>query len=54
MTTHQHNLQWLVVDIFKTAINNLVPTFIKLIFNERDAKHSLRNKRKISFPNAEF
>ena len=34
-TVHQHNLQLLMIEIFKTK-NNLNPTFMKNIFTERD------------------
>ena len=39
MTIHQHNLQLLMVEIFKTK-NNLNPTFMKDIFTERDVQYN--------------
>jgi len=43
MTIHQHILQLLTVEIFKTK-SNLNPTFMKSIFTERDAQYNLRSK----------
>ena len=39
-TIHQHNLQLLMIEIFKTK-NNLNPTFMKNIFEERNIQYSL-------------
>ena len=41
VTTHQRNLQLLMIEIFKTK-NNHNPTFMKGIFAERDNYYSLR------------
>ena len=43
VTIHQHNLQLLMVEIFKTK-NNLNPTFMKNIFTERDVEYNLRTR----------
>ena len=49
-TIHQHNLQLLMVEIFK-ATNNLNPKFVKNIFTERDLPYSLRSKNHLQLPN---
>ena len=50
MTIHQHNLQLLMVEIFKTK-NNLNLTFMKNIFTERDVQYNLRSKNHLQLPN---
>ena len=50
MTIHQHNLQLLMVEIFKTK-NNLNPTFTKDIFTDRDVQYNLRSKNHLQLPN---
>ena len=40
---HQHNLQLLMIEIFKTK-NNLNPTFMKNILTERDIQYNLRSE----------
>ena len=49
VTIHQHNLQLLMVEIFKTK-NNLNRTFMKNIFTERDVQYSLRSKNHLQLP----
>ena len=48
-TIHQHNLQLLMTEIFKTK-NNLNPTFMKNIFTERNMQYSLRNENHLRLP----
>ena len=48
-TTHQRNLQLLMIEIFKTK-NDLNPTFMKDIFAERDNYYSLRNINHLQLP----
>ena len=43
VTIHQHNLQLLVIEIFKTK-NNLNPTFMKNILTKRDIQYNLRSE----------
>ena len=50
VTIHQHNLQLLMVEIFKTK-NNLNPTFMKSMFTERDVEYNLRSKNNLQLPN---
>ena len=50
MTIHQHNLQLLMVEIFKTKYN-LNRTFIKDIFSERDVHYNLRSKNHLQLRN---
>ena len=52
MTVHQHNLQLLLVEVFK-AKNNLYPTFMKDIFTERHVQYDLRSKNHLQLPNIE-
>ena len=49
VTTHQRNLQLLMIEIFKTK-NDLNPTFMKDVFTERDNYHSLRNINHFQLP----
>ena len=48
-TIHQHNLQLLMIEIFKTK-NNLNPTFMKKILTERDIQYNLRNENHLGLP----
>ena len=48
-TIHQHNLQLLMIEIFKTK-NNLNPTFMKKILTERDIQYNLRNGNHLGLP----
>ena len=48
-TIHQHNLQLLMIEIFKTK-NNLNPTFMKNIFTERNIQYSLRSENHLRLP----
>ena len=49
-TIHQHNLQLLLVEIFKTK-HNLNPAFIKNVFTARDSQYSFRSKDHLQLPN---
>ena len=48
-TIHQHNLQLLMIEIFKTK-NNLNPTFMKKIFTKRNIPDSLRSENHLRLP----
>ena len=48
MIIHQHNMQLLMVEIFKTN-HNLNPTFTKNIFDERDVQYNLRSKNHLPY-----
>ena len=48
-TIHQHNLQLLMIEIFKTK-NNLNLTFMKKILIERDIQYNLRNGNHLGLP----
>ena len=48
-TIHQHNLQLLIIEIFKTK-NNLYPTFMKNIFTEGNIQYSLRSENHLQLP----
>ena len=50
VTTHQHNLQLLMVELFKTK-HNLNSTFMKNTFTERDVQYNLRSKNHLQLPN---
>ena len=50
MTIHQHDLQLLMAELFKTK-NNLYPTFMKNVFTERDLQCNLRSKPHLQLPN---
>ena len=43
LTTHQHNLQLLMIEIYKTK-DSLNLTFMRGIFDERNNQHNLRNE----------
>ena len=49
VTTHQHNLQLLLVEIYKTK-HSLNPTFMRDVFAERNNKHNLRNENHLRLP----
>ena len=49
VTTHQRNLQLLMIEIFKTK-NDLNPTFMKDILAGRDKYYSLRNINHLQLP----
>ena len=49
LTTHQHNLQLLMIEIYKTK-HSLNPTFIKDIFIERINQYNLRNENHLQLP----
>ena len=49
LTIHQRNLQWLMIEIFKTK-KNLYPTFVKDIFADKDSYYSLRNPNPLQLP----
>ena len=42
-TIHQHNMQLLMIEIFKTR-NTLNPTFMEKIFTKREVQYNLRSK----------
>ena len=48
-TIYQHNLQLLMIEIFKTKIN-LNPTFKKKLFTEGNSPYSLRNENRLRLP----
>ena len=50
MTIHQHNLESVIVKIFK-AKNNLNPIFMKEIFTKREVQYNLRSKNHLQLPN---
>ena len=50
VTSNQHNLQLLMVEIIKTK-NNLNPTCTKNIFTERDVQYNLRSKNHLQLLN---
>ena len=49
LTTHQHNLQLLMIEIYKTK-HSLNPTFMKDVFTERINQHNLRNENHLQLP----
>ena len=49
LTTHQHNLQLLMIEIYKTK-HSLNLTFIKDVFTERNIKYNLRNENHLQLP----
>ena len=53
MTIHQHNLQLLMIVIFKPK-TNLNSTFMKNIFTERDVQYNLRSKNHLQLPNVKI
>ena len=48
-TIHEHNLQLIMIEIFKTK-NNLNPTFMKNILTERDIPYNLRSENHLRLP----
>ena len=49
LTTHQHNLQLLMSEIYKTK-HSLNPTFMRDVFAERNNQHDLRNENHLRLP----
>ena len=49
LTTHQHNLQLLMIEIYKTK-HSLNPTFMRDFFAERNNQHNLRNENNLRLP----
>ena len=49
LTTHQHNLQLLMIEKYKTK-NSLNPTFMRDVFAERNNQHNLRNENHLRLP----
>ena len=49
LTTHQHNLQLLMTEIYKTK-HSLNPTFMRDVFAERNNQHNLRNENHLRLP----
>ena len=51
VSIHQHNLQYLMIEIYKTK-KSLNPSFMSEIFEARDVQYYLRNKNTLGIPNA--
>ena len=49
LSTHQHNLQLLMIEIYKTK-HSLNPTFMKDVFTQRINQHNLRNENHLQLP----
>ena len=49
VTTHQHNLPLLMIEIYKTK-HSLNPTFMRGVFAERNNQHDLRNENHLRLP----
>ena len=49
LTTHQHNLQLLMIEISKTK-HSLNPTIMREVFAERNNQHNLRNQNHLRLP----
>ena len=49
LTTHKHNLQLLMIEIYKTK-HSLNPTFMLEVFAERNNQHNLRNENILRLP----
>ena len=49
LTTHQHNLQLFMTEIYKTK-HSLNPTFMRDVFAERNNQHNLRNENHLRLP----
>ena len=49
LTTHQHNLQLSMIEIYKTKFS-LNPTFMSDVFAERNNQHILRNENHLRLP----
>ena len=47
--SHQHNLQLLMIEVFKTK-NNLNPACMKNILTERDIQYNLRSENHLQLP----
>ena len=50
VTIHQHNLQLLMIDIFKVN-KDLHPTFMENMFTARDVQYNLRSTNHLQLPN---
>ena len=51
LTTHQHNLQLLMIEIYKTK-NNLNPSFMRDVFTEKENRYKLRSENHLQLPMA--
>ena len=51
-TIHQHNLQLLMIEVYKTK-HNLNPTFMRDVFTERNNQYNLRSENHLQLPVAE-
>ena len=49
LTTHQHNLQLLMIEIYKTK-NNLNPSFMRDVFTEKNNHYKLRSENHLQLP----
>ena len=51
LTTHQHNLQLLMIEIYKTK-NNLNPSIMRDVFTEKENRYKLRSENHLQLPMA--
>ena len=51
VSIHQHNLQYLMIEIYKTK-HKLNPSFMSEIFETRNIHYDLRNKNNLCIPKA--
>ena len=51
LTTHQHNLQLLMIEIYKTK-NNLNPSFMRDVSTEKNDHYKLRSENHLQLPMA--
>ena len=49
LTTYQHNLQLLMIEIYKTK-HSLNPTVMRGVLAERNDQHNLRNENNLRLP----
>ena len=49
LTTYQHNLQLLVIEIYRTK-HRLNPTFMRDVFAKRNNQHNLRSENHLRLP----
>ena len=49
LTTHQHNLQLLMIEIYKTK-HSLNPIFVRNVFAEKNNQHNLRSENHLRLP----
>ena len=49
VSVHQHNLQYLMTEVYKTK-NSLNPSFMRELFKQRDLQYNLRNKNTLEIP----